>query len=130
MNHSSIHTDFMIGSNDLEVDGITDEGDAVPLLRNGDWQLRGNGFPVQSGRSDSNRRLPPPKGGALTRLSYVPSLRSVGSRAEIEGYSRSSSERSSDSFSRRSSSRSPRSTRASRSRTSGASSTGLNGFVT
>ena len=25
-----------------------------------------------SGRSDSNRRLPPPKGGALTRLSYVP----------------------------------------------------------
>ena len=39
VNHSSIHTDFMIGSNDLEVDGITNEGDAVPLLRNGDWQL-------------------------------------------------------------------------------------------
>ena len=39
VNHSSIHTDFMIGSDDLEVDGITGEGDAVPLLRNGDWQL-------------------------------------------------------------------------------------------
>jgi aminopeptidase len=39
VNHSSIHTDFMIGSNDLEVDGITKEGEAVPLLRNGDWQL-------------------------------------------------------------------------------------------
>ena len=39
VNHSSIHTDFMIGSNDLEVDGVTDRGEAVPLLRNGDWQL-------------------------------------------------------------------------------------------
>ncbi len=39
VNHSSIHTDFMIGSNDLEVDGITEDGEAVPLLRNGDWQL-------------------------------------------------------------------------------------------
>jgi aminopeptidase len=38
-NHSSIHTDFMIGSNELEVDGVTKEGEAVPLLRNGDWQL-------------------------------------------------------------------------------------------
>ena len=39
VNQSSIHTDFMIGSNDLEVDGITKQGEAVPLLRNGDWQL-------------------------------------------------------------------------------------------
>jgi aminopeptidase len=39
VNHSSIHTDFMIGSDELEVDGITKEGEAVPLLRNGDWQL-------------------------------------------------------------------------------------------
>src|SRR6478672_11623792 len=28
---------------------------------------------TKSGRQDSNLRLPPPKGGALTRLSYVPS---------------------------------------------------------
>ncbi len=39
VNHSSIHTDFMIGSNELEVDGVTGAGDAVPILRNGDWQL-------------------------------------------------------------------------------------------
>jgi len=39
VNHSSIHTDFMIGSNDLEVDGVTTTGEAVPILRNGDWQL-------------------------------------------------------------------------------------------
>ena len=39
VNQSSIHTDFMIGSNDLEVDGVTTSGEAVPLLRNGDWQL-------------------------------------------------------------------------------------------
>jgi aminopeptidase len=39
VNHSSIHTDFMIGSNELEIDGITAEGDAVPIIRNGDWLL-------------------------------------------------------------------------------------------
>ena len=39
VNSSSIHTDFMIGSNDLEVDGITAQGETVPLLRGGDWQL-------------------------------------------------------------------------------------------
>jgi aminopeptidase len=40
VNHSSIHTDFMIGSDALEVDGITKSGEAVPLLRGGVWQLR------------------------------------------------------------------------------------------
>ncbi len=39
VNHSSIHTDFMIGSNELEVDGVTADGQAVPILRNGDWLL-------------------------------------------------------------------------------------------
>jgi aminopeptidase len=39
VNHSSIHTDFMIGSNELEVDGVTLAGEAVPILRNGDWLL-------------------------------------------------------------------------------------------
>ena len=39
VNHSSIHTDFMIGSTELEIDGVTANGDVVPLLRNGDWQL-------------------------------------------------------------------------------------------
>ncbi len=39
VNHSSIHTDFMIGSDELEVDGVTSDGDAVPILRGGDWLL-------------------------------------------------------------------------------------------
>jgi aminopeptidase len=39
VNHSSIHTDFMIGSTELEVDGVTPGGEAVPILRGGDWQL-------------------------------------------------------------------------------------------
>jgi len=39
VNHSSIHTDFMIGSREVEVDGVHGDGTAVPLLRNGDWQL-------------------------------------------------------------------------------------------
>jgi aminopeptidase len=39
VNHSSIHTDFMIGSNELEIDGVTAGGDAVPIMRNGDWLL-------------------------------------------------------------------------------------------
>ncbi len=39
VNQSSIHTDFMIGSDELEVDGVTPAGDAVPIVRNGDWLL-------------------------------------------------------------------------------------------
>ena len=37
-NHSSIHIDFMIGSPEMEVHGITG-GDRVPLLRGGAWQV-------------------------------------------------------------------------------------------
>jgi aminopeptidase len=39
VNQSSIHTDFMIGSNELEIDGVTKDGDPVPILRSGDWVL-------------------------------------------------------------------------------------------
>jgi aminopeptidase len=39
VNHSSIHTDFMIGSNELEIDGLDADGDATPIMRNGDWLL-------------------------------------------------------------------------------------------
>jgi aminopeptidase len=39
INHSRIHVDFMIGSPELEVDGLTRDGDAVPLLRGGVWQV-------------------------------------------------------------------------------------------
>jgi len=38
-NKSGIHVDFMIGSNDLDVDGITGDGDRVPVLRGGAWQI-------------------------------------------------------------------------------------------
>ncbi len=39
VNQSNIHTDFMIGSRELEVDGVTAGGEAVPILRSGDWVL-------------------------------------------------------------------------------------------
>jgi aminopeptidase len=38
-NTSVIHTDFMIGSNDVSVTGFRANGDAVPLLRDGRWQV-------------------------------------------------------------------------------------------
>jgi aminopeptidase len=39
VNASGTHVDFMIGSPELEVDGLTADGDRVPVLRNGDWQI-------------------------------------------------------------------------------------------
>ena len=39
INESTVHVDFMIGSPELDVDGITHEGEAVPLLRGGAWQI-------------------------------------------------------------------------------------------
>ncbi len=38
-NKSGIHVDFMIGSDELGVDGITRDGDRVPVLRGGSWQI-------------------------------------------------------------------------------------------
>ena len=38
-NVSDIHVDFMIGSNELDVDGVTRDGDRVPVLRGGAWQI-------------------------------------------------------------------------------------------
>jgi aminopeptidase len=39
VNHSSIHTDFMIGSNDLDISGVDAAGVETPILRHGDWVL-------------------------------------------------------------------------------------------
>jgi aminopeptidase len=39
INRSSIHLDFMIGSDEVDVTGITAEGDRVPVLRESTWQL-------------------------------------------------------------------------------------------
>ncbi|MDQ3630438.1 MAG: aminopeptidase, partial [Actinomycetota bacterium] len=39
LNASAIHVDFMIGSDLMEVDGLTAAGEASPVLRGGAWQL-------------------------------------------------------------------------------------------
>jgi aminopeptidase len=39
MNVSAVHTDFMVGGPELEVDGITKDGERVPILREETWQL-------------------------------------------------------------------------------------------
>ena len=36
-NSSLIHVDWMIGSGEMDVDGITNEGVAEPLIRKGEW---------------------------------------------------------------------------------------------
>ncbi len=39
LNRSSIHVDFMVGSADVDVTGITSDGERVPVLRDSTWQL-------------------------------------------------------------------------------------------
>jgi aminopeptidase len=39
VNRSEIHIDFMIGSDEVEVTGLTRDGREMPLLRGGDWQI-------------------------------------------------------------------------------------------
>jgi aminopeptidase len=39
INPCTIHTDFMVGAPELEVDAVLAEGTEVPLIRNEEWQL-------------------------------------------------------------------------------------------
>ena len=36
-NQSQTHVDFMVGSSDMNIDGITYDGQSIPVFRNGDW---------------------------------------------------------------------------------------------
>jgi len=39
INRSDLHLDFMIGSDEVGVTGITRDGSRVPILRGGAWQI-------------------------------------------------------------------------------------------
>lgn len=39
INRSELHLDFMVGSDEVAVTGITRDGDRVPVLRDGAWQI-------------------------------------------------------------------------------------------
>ena len=39
VNDSDIHVDFMIGAEDLDITGVTEEGVRVPVFRKGNWDL-------------------------------------------------------------------------------------------
>jgi aminopeptidase len=36
-NHSLVHVDFMIGSDQIDIDGLTEDGRAEPVMRAGEW---------------------------------------------------------------------------------------------
>jgi aminopeptidase len=58
LNQSSIHTDFMIGSRELDVWGVGKSGQESPILRKGDWQLA----QVPAGRAAAAAPRSPPSG--------------------------------------------------------------------
>ena len=37
LNDSIIHVDFMVGAEDLSIDGIRPDGTSMPIFRNGTW---------------------------------------------------------------------------------------------
>lgn len=37
LNESNTHVDFMIGSNEMDIDGIREDGSRLPVFRNGTW---------------------------------------------------------------------------------------------
>lgn len=39
LNRSTAHVDFMIGSDKMDIDGITKDGEVVPIFRGGEWAI-------------------------------------------------------------------------------------------
>jgi aminopeptidase len=39
-NKSLVHTDFMIGSDKLDIDGIKSDGSRTPVFRAGEWGVK------------------------------------------------------------------------------------------
>ena len=39
-NQSGIHVDFMVGSDKLDIDGITKDGATEPVMRQGEWAFK------------------------------------------------------------------------------------------
>ena len=39
INHSKVHTDFMVGGAEIRIDGITRDGKTVPLIHDDTWQI-------------------------------------------------------------------------------------------
>lgn len=37
VNVSKTHVDFMVGSSEMNIDGIKEDGTVVPVFRNGNW---------------------------------------------------------------------------------------------
>ena len=37
VNDSSVHVDFMIGAEDLEIEGVTQTGEKIGVFENGTW---------------------------------------------------------------------------------------------
>jgi aminopeptidase len=39
VNYSKVHTDFMVGGPEVKIDGVTSDGDGVPIIHDHTWQL-------------------------------------------------------------------------------------------